>query len=69
MDGTDISIFFDLQLLAASLSLTEHKQVMIGILSPGPSASLCLSSGLWKKRANWIWMPFGIVGQMGPRMR
>jgi len=62
-------------LLAVLLSLIEHKQVFVQVLSPGPSVghqsvcvSVCLSSGLWKT-AEWNWMAFGMVGWLGPGIR
>jgi len=62
-------------LLAVSPQSIEHKWVLVQVLSPIPSVGLsvglsvgCLSSVL-RKIAHWIWMPFGVVGQLGPRIR
>jgi len=52
----------------------ERKRVLVQVLSPGPSVSLCvcrsvcLCGGLWKT-VDWICMLFGIISRLGSRMR
>ena len=55
-------------LLATSLSLIKHKQVLVQVLSPGPAIcrSVCLVH--CDKMADCIWIVIGVVGPLGPGM-
>jgi len=46
------------------------KQVLVQVLSPNPyvGPSICVGC-IVKKTADWIKIPFGVVGRLGPRHR
>jgi len=53
--------------------LIQRKRILVQVMSPIPSVgrSVCMSvcPVYYGKTADWIWMPFGVVSRLGPRMR
>ena len=44
--------------------------MLVQVLSPGPSVGLLVDCPVdCGKTFDWIWMPFGVVGRLGPRMK